>query len=151
MRIMIVLVVVIGFIAGGYFIYQEYSGGSPTKPITTSPPPSPKRTFEPSIDISQVQDESVRKVLEQINEQLALISEYSCVEQTTAKVKNGELAYTEEQRFRRPDLFSGRMLQTKHVVPNVAGQVTLSVIDGKFNGWRTGIRMDGRAWSTNTI
>lgn len=87
------------------------------------------------IDKTNVQDPALKQVLQQIGEKLALIKEYSYVEEVSSVAMNGELAYREERCFRRPNLFFGKLTQTNHVLQDMIGRLTYSVVDGKHL-WR---------------
>jgi outer membrane lipoprotein-sorting protein len=87
------------------------------------------------IDKTKVQDPALKQVLQQIEEKLAAIKEYSYVEEVSSIVKNGELAYREERCFRRPNLFFSKLTQTKHISLDMIGSVTYSVVDGE-NLWK---------------
>ncbi len=156
MKKIIGIIVVIVVLCVGYLVYQEYFSYNPenyesfsvleTPNLQTkTPSETPTEISQPIhttsskeakkipklIDKSLVQSQALKEILRQIENKLALINEYSCVEHVTTKVKNGELAYSEPQYFRCPNLFSSKLTQTKHVVPSVIGNVHYATVDGK--------------------
>lgn len=84
------------------------------------------------IDLTAVNDPSLKEILKQVNEKLFSINDYYCVVNVSTLVKGGELAYTEEQCFKCPNLFLGKMTQTNHILADVKGSITISVFDGQY-------------------
>ncbi len=87
------------------------------------------------IDKTNVQDPALKKILQQIEEKLAGINEYSYVVQASNIVNNREIAHYDERCFRRPNLFFSKLTQTKHIFLDMIGSITYCVVDGK-NLWR---------------
>ncbi len=107
---------------------QSKAPGSPLSPEGSSEIPD-------LIDKTKVQDPALKEVLQQIEGKLAAIKEYSYVEEVSSMVKMGEMAYREKRCFRRPNLFFSKLTQTKHILLDMIGSVTYSVVDGK-NLWK---------------
>jgi len=116
---------------------QSNSTSNNSSASTTSSQGSPTTTKDNGsiiqpIDLTAVNDPSLKEVLKQINEKLSIINDYYCVVNVSTLVKTGELAYTEEQCFKRPNLFLGKMTQTNHILADMKGSVTISVFDGQY-------------------
>ncbi len=82
------------------------------------------------IDTSMITDPALKTTLEEIDNKLKAVNEYYCVVNVTTLVEKGELSYVEEQCFKKPNLFFSKLTQINHILQEMKGGVTFTVVDG---------------------
>ena len=109
----------------GFYLLIGCDASSSPKPEPT--PKTEKTPVPTAVEGGQVSSESK---IDELRAKLKAINEYYYKVDCVTKFAQGELAYTEERWFRRPNRLHAKMIQTNHTIKDIIGTVTYTICTG---------------------